>query len=68
MTLLDWIKRLGRPEAEPDDNIDLGYPRNRDTIVDNRLNALEKHQEELRARMRILEKAGNPRGIGRDDL
>lgn len=38
----------------------------RDEAVDGRLSALERRQQEIAARLRLLEVAGDPRGI-RDD-
>jgi hypothetical protein len=39
----------------------------RDDAVDGRLTSLEQKQREIAARLRILEKSGNPRGIGHDE-
>lgn len=61
--LIDALRRLlsgfGRPAAD-------GGADAHDVEVDGRLTALEQRQAEIKARLRILEKQGNPRGIGRD--
>ena len=54
------LRRFGRPEY-------VAGMVERDEMVDDRLTALERRQLEIKARLAILEKAGNPRGIGRDD-
>lgn len=55
--------RFGRPDQNvlkraTDENM---------AAIDDRLTTVEQRQREIAARLRILEKAGNPRGIGRDD-
>lgn len=53
------ICRFGRPDA-------LRLEEEHDYLVDTRLSTLEQRQAEIKARLRILEKQGNPRGIGRE--
>ena len=53
------LGRFGRPEVHIDAT-------ERDDVLDGRLTSLEREQVEIAARLRVLEKAANPRGIGRD--
>lgn len=61
--LSDAVRRLlrhfGRPET-------MAATIEHDEAVDTRLTDLERRQLEIAARLRILEKASNPRGIGFD--
>ena len=59
----DGIRRLLRRLGRPDYVAGLVE---RDDEVDGRLTDLERELLEIDARLSIMEKAGNPRGIGRD--
>ena len=61
--LSDAIRRLFARFARPRDATLTGE---HDAEVDDRLSTLERKQLEIKARLSILEKAGNPRGIGRE--
>lgn len=60
--LRDAIRRLFQRFGRPS-QFDLNEEH--DEKVDGRLTVLEQRQREIAARLRILEKQGNPRGIGR---
>ena len=62
-TLSESVRRLLRRFKHPEYIAGLVE---RDEAVDGRLTDLEQELVEIAARIRILEKAGNPRGIGRD--
>lgn len=68
-----FFSRFGKPEQLSDastitvrSEVQVDATLASDASVDHRLTDLERQHLEMQARLRILEKGGNPRGIGRD--
>jgi hypothetical protein len=53
----------GPPSSSVHVGVDVDVDTTHDTTVDHRLDSLEYRQKEIAARLRLLEMAGDPRGI-----